>query len=31
MNEYTFLGFWKHNRANGMGKFYHVDGDVFEG
>lgn len=26
-----FLGEWRNNKAHGKGKFWHVDGDVFEG
>ena len=25
------IGEWKDNKAEGKGKFWHVDGDVFEG
>ncbi len=25
------LGEWKENRAHGKGKFFHVDGDTYEG
>lgn len=25
------LGFWLNNLAHGKGRFYHVDGDIFEG
>ena len=25
------IGQWKNNKANGKGKFWHVDGDIFEG
>lgn len=25
------LGYWKDNLAHGKGRFYHVDGDIFEG
>lgn len=25
------LGEWKHNKAQGKGKFWHVDGDIYEG
>ena len=24
-------GKWKFNKANGWGKFWHVDGDIFDG
>lgn len=26
-----YEGEWKNNKAHGKGKFYHVDGDIFEG
>lgn len=26
-----YEGEWKNNKAHGKGKFYHVDGDVFDG
>ena len=26
-----YEGYWKANKACGKGKFWHVDGDVFEG
>ena len=26
-----YEGQWKQNKAHGKGKFFHVDGDVFEG
>ena len=26
-----FIGEWRNNKANGKGKFWHVDGDIFEG
>ena len=25
------IGEWKENKAHGKGKFWHVDGDIFEG
>lgn len=25
------IGEWKKNKAHGKGKFFHIDGDVFEG
>ena len=25
------IGEWKNNKAEGKGKFYHVDGDIFDG
>ena len=25
------IGEWLNNKANGKGKFYHVDGDIFDG
>ena len=32
MLQYLFhSGEWKNNKANGKGKFFHVDGDVYEG
>jgi len=27
----TKKGEWKNNKAHGKGKFYHIDGDIFEG
>ena len=29
--ENLILGYWKDNLAHGKGRFYHVDGDIFEG
>jgi len=26
-----YEGEWRHNKANGTGKFWHADGDVYEG
>ena len=26
-----YVGQWKFNKACGQGKFWHVDGDIFEG
>jgi hypothetical protein len=26
-----YEGYWKNNKAHGRGKFWHVDGDIFEG
>lgn len=26
-----YKGDWKNNKAHGKGKFWHVDGDIFEG
>lgn len=26
-----YLGEWRTNKADGKGKFYHIDGDIFEG
>ena len=26
-----YEGFWKDDKANGKGTFYHIDGDIFEG
>jgi hypothetical protein len=25
------IGEWRNNKANGKGKFWHVDGDIYEG
>jgi hypothetical protein len=30
LNE-VILGFWLNNLAHGKGRFYHVDGDIYEG
>jgi hypothetical protein len=27
----TLLGEWRNNKAHGKGKFWHVDGDIFDG
>ena len=26
-----YEGYWKNNKANGKGKFYHVEGDIYDG